>query len=73
MLSRRDNDLARLREQRDQQAAELNERRHKDSVKFTSTQELKSLVDAQKVRNILPIAGALLNCCRGVSVFLNRS
>jgi len=49
MLSKRDNENARLREQREQQAAELNERKHKDSVKLASLQELKTLVDSRSV------------------------
>lgn len=47
MLAKRDNENARLREQREQQAAELNERKHKDSVKLASLQELKTLVDSR--------------------------
>ena len=47
MLAKRDNENARLREQREQQTAELNERKHKDSVKLASLQELKTLVDSR--------------------------
>ncbi|KIK09930.1 hypothetical protein K443DRAFT_671248 [Laccaria amethystina LaAM-08-1] len=50
MLAKRDNENARLREQREQQAAELNERKHKDSVKLASLQELKTLVDSRSER-----------------------
>lgn len=51
MLAKRDNENARLREQREQQAAELNERKHKDSVKLASLQELKTLVDSRSARS----------------------
>lgn len=50
MLAKRDADNARLRDQREQHAAELNERRHKDSIKYTSIQELKALVDSRSER-----------------------
>lgn len=49
MLTKRDADNARLRDQREQQAAELNERKHKDNVKFASTQELKALAESRSV------------------------
>jgi E3 ubiquitin-protein ligase BRE1 len=48
-IAKRDSDLSRLRDQREQQAAELNERKHKDSVKLTSLQELKQLAEARSV------------------------
>ncbi|KDR75197.1 hypothetical protein GALMADRAFT_69292 [Galerina marginata CBS 339.88] len=54
MLTKRDAENARLREQREQQGAELNERRHKDSVKIASLQEYKLLVESNSERiNIL--------------------
>ncbi|KAJ3508382.1 hypothetical protein NLJ89_g5785 [Agrocybe chaxingu] len=54
MLAKRDADNTRLREQRDQQHAELVERRHKDQVKFASLQEYKSLCESNTERiNIL--------------------
>jgi len=49
MLQKRDAENARLREQRDQQAAELVERRHKDTVKASSLEQLKLLVDSRSV------------------------
>ncbi|CAA7261702.1 unnamed protein product [Cyclocybe aegerita] len=50
MLAKRDADNTRLREQRDQQHAELVERRHKDQVKFASLQEYKSLCESNMER-----------------------
>ncbi|EMD37345.1 hypothetical protein CERSUDRAFT_105371 [Gelatoporia subvermispora B] len=49
-LSTRDSDNVRLREQRDQATAELNERKAKDSVKMQSLQEFKSLAEARGER-----------------------
>lgn len=49
MLAKRDAENARLRDQREQQAAELNERKHKESVKAASFQELKLLADSRSV------------------------
>ncbi|KAF9051164.1 BRE1-domain-containing protein [Hymenopellis radicata] len=46
-LSRRDTDIARLREARDQQQAELHERKQKDTVKMTSLQEFKTLAESR--------------------------
>lgn len=54
LLSRRDADMARLRETRDQQLAELNERKQKDGIKWASLQEFKSLVASQAVRLFPP-------------------
>ncbi|KAF9568023.1 BRE1-domain-containing protein [Agrocybe pediades] len=54
MLNKRDAENVRLREQRDQFAAENSERRQKDSIKLASLQEYKSLVDSNAERlNIL--------------------
>ena len=50
MISKRDSELARIREQRDQYHAELNERRAKDSAKMTSLAEFKTLAEARAVR-----------------------
>jgi hypothetical protein len=49
LVERRDKDLVRLREQRDQQMAELNERKQKDAVKLASLEELKTLADSRLV------------------------
>ena len=49
MLAKRDSENARLREQREQQSAELNERKQKDVVKFASIQEYKSLLESHSV------------------------
>lgn len=48
-LTKRDNENLRLREQRDQLMAELNERKHKEGVKLQSTAELKALLDSRSV------------------------
>jgi len=50
MLTKRDAENARLRDQREQQAAELNERKHKDNVKCASLHEWKALADSRSVR-----------------------
>ena len=49
MVVKRDNEIARLREQRDQQLSELNERRQKDSVKQHSLNEYKTLAETRSV------------------------
>ena len=49
MLAKRDSENARLREQREQQGAELNERKQKDAIKFASIQEYKSLLESNSV------------------------
>lgn len=49
MLVKRDNEIARLREQRDQQLSELNERKQKDSVKLHSLNEYKTLAETRSV------------------------
>jgi len=49
MILKRDNENSRLREQRDQLNAELNERKNKDSVRWHSIQEYQKLVDQQAV------------------------
>ncbi|KAH9485124.1 E3 ubiquitin-protein ligase BRE1 [Psilocybe cubensis] len=54
MLAKRDSENVRLREQREQQGAELNERRQKDSIRSSSLQEYKLLVESNSERiNIL--------------------
>ncbi|KAF8973107.1 BRE1 E3 ubiquitin ligase-domain-containing protein [Flammula alnicola] len=54
MLTKRDVENARLREQREQHSAELHERKQKDSIKQASLQEYKSLVESNSERiNIL--------------------
>lgn len=52
MLAKRDTENTRLREQREQQAAELNERKHKDSVKIASFQEMKALADSRSASRL---------------------
>jgi len=49
LLSRREADIARLREHRDQQSAELHERKHKDNVKMASCEEYKALATSRAV------------------------
>ena len=49
MLAKRDADNSRLREQRDQQLAELNERRQKEQVKWQALNEYKQLSDSRAV------------------------
>ncbi|KAK0485800.1 hypothetical protein IW261DRAFT_1559243 [Armillaria novae-zelandiae] len=45
MINRKDTDISRLREIRDQQQAELNERKQKDSTKMASLEQFKALAD----------------------------
>lgn len=52
LLSKRESDVVRLREQRDQQHAELNERKQKDSVKQHSKQELRNLAESHAVSSM---------------------
>ena len=54
MLAKRDSENARLREQREQQGAELNERKQKDAIKFASIQEYKSLLESNSVNPQFP-------------------
>ncbi|TFK25168.1 hypothetical protein FA15DRAFT_367027 [Coprinopsis marcescibilis] len=49
-LGKRDADIARLREQRDQLNADLTERKHKESVKMNSYNEYKNLVESRGER-----------------------
>ncbi|KAF8894030.1 hypothetical protein BD779DRAFT_1797962 [Infundibulicybe gibba] len=53
MLAKRDTDNSRLREQRDQQLSELNERKQKDQVKMASLQEFKSLAESRSERIVV--------------------
>jgi len=48
-LKKRDVDNARIREQRDQLQAELTERKHLESVKLTSVNEMKVLAESRSV------------------------
>jgi hypothetical protein len=52
MITKRDVENARLRDQREQQAAELNERKHKDNVKLASLQELKALAESRSASDL---------------------
>ncbi|KAK0241787.1 hypothetical protein EDD85DRAFT_820353 [Armillaria nabsnona] len=45
MITRKDTDISRLREIRDQQQAELNERKQKDATKMASLEQYKALAD----------------------------
>jgi len=49
-LKKRDVDNTRLREQRDQLQAELTERKHLESVKLSSSNEMKVLAESRSVR-----------------------
>ena len=55
-LSKRDAEIARLREQRDQQMSELNERKQKDHVKLASLNEFKALAENRSVSSFLHIS-----------------
>lgn len=47
LIAKRDTENARLRDQREQQAAELNERKQRDNVKLASMKELQSLAETR--------------------------
>ena len=49
MLNKRDVETARLREQRDQYQAEINERKAREQNKVASAQEFKALADTRAV------------------------
>ena len=49
ILTKRDADNSRLREQRDQQLAELNERRQKEQIKWQALNEYKQLSESRSV------------------------
>ena len=49
MVVKRDNENSRLREQRDQMSAELNERKPRDFVKNSSLTEAQTLLDSHSV------------------------
>lgn len=55
MLSKRNDENTRLREQRDQQQAELSERKHRDQVKLNSLHEYKHLAEsrAERIKSLL--------------------
>jgi E3 ubiquitin-protein ligase BRE1 len=50
LLAKRDTENLRLRETREQQAAELLERKQKDTVKLASFEELKNLAESRSER-----------------------
>ncbi|KAF8160794.1 BRE1 E3 ubiquitin ligase-domain-containing protein [Crassisporium funariophilum] len=62
MLVKRDAENARLREQREQQGAEIHERKQKDAVKYASLHEYKFLSDANTQR--LDILQSELSRCK---------
>lgn len=51
MIAKRNVELARLRDARDQQAAELAERKARDDHKFTAFGELEKLAESRSVRS----------------------
>jgi E3 ubiquitin-protein ligase BRE1 len=50
ILAKRDADLTRLRDQREQLNAELNELRSRENIKYQSSRELKALAESRSVR-----------------------
>lgn len=50
VLAKRDADLTRLRDQREQLNAELNELRSRENIKYQSLRELKALAESRSVR-----------------------
>lgn len=70
MVLKRDAENTRLRDQREQQAAELNERKQKDGVKLASTKELQALAEARsasRTRYLIPF-DIDLSLCRLASL-----
>lgn len=55
VLARRDNDAARLREQRDQHHSELVELRQRDTIKFNSVNESKALAESRSVSLVIQL------------------
>ncbi|KAJ7187992.1 hypothetical protein C8R46DRAFT_6470 [Mycena filopes] len=53
LIGKRDTENTRLRDQREQLAAELNERKQKDGGKFASARELESLAEARSARIVV--------------------
>jgi E3 ubiquitin-protein ligase BRE1 len=50
VLTKRDADLTRLRDQREQLNAELNELRSRENIKYQSSRELEALAESRAVR-----------------------
>jgi len=50
LLAKRDADLTRLRDQREQLNAELSELRSRENIKYQSSRELKALAESRSVR-----------------------
>jgi E3 ubiquitin-protein ligase BRE1 len=48
-VEKRDKDIVRLREQRDQQLTELSERKQRDATKHAAYEELKALSESRSV------------------------
>ncbi|KAJ7045767.1 BRE1 E3 ubiquitin ligase-domain-containing protein [Mycena alexandri] len=53
LIGKRDTENTRLRDQREQLAAELNERKQKDGIKMASAKELESLAEARSARIVV--------------------
>lgn len=76
MLSKRDAENARLREQRDQQLTELNERKQKEHVKLSSLNEFKSLAESRGASLLFYRFHqhlTYLRHCRSVSMSLSQN
>lgn len=71
MLQKRDADNARLREQRDQQNAEIIERRQKDTMKSASFEQLKFLAENRGVS--FPLCWVMIAISILMMFALNRS
>lgn len=73
MLNKRDVETARLREQRDQYQAEINERKAREQNKMASAQEFKALAETRAVRSTGSVGrGVLTPYCRNESLFSNQ-
>ncbi|KAG7098761.1 hypothetical protein E1B28_000670 [Marasmius oreades] len=71
LVAQRDTNLARLRENRDQQGAELHERRLKESVRITSCEEHKTLA-ASRAERINVLNSQLKRCRLQLAAQANR-
>ena len=73
MLNKRDVETARLREQRDQYQAEINERKVREQNKMASAQEFKALAEIRAVRSTTRQCVRRLTLCdRNASLSWNR-
>lgn len=64
-LTRKETENIRLRDQREQQTSEMNERKHKESVKIASLNEMRSLAESRSVSvgEVILVGSRLMFVC----------